>query len=240
MNEHPSASLTAIEAIVRRWAAAPDPDRLELTLLPEIERAIEPPLRPPLIAFDGRENFARGWPGWAIVVSIWGAADDPDGEPLLALIADPARSDYFTAIRGGGAWLNGSPLRVSTIARVEDALLAGSFPADRWTNRDNNSEEWNSFLVRAQSLRCSGSAALDLASVAAGRADGGWMQTVGREIAAAGRLLVQEAGGRVSNYRGVLDGVAAGEKIVASNGLIHERMLTIVMMGELAPRPGKR
>ncbi len=182
---------------------------------------------------DGTINFVHGWPRYCVSIGL----ADPSGAPLVGVIYNPTRDECFTAIRGGGAQRNGQPIHVSGVADVEHALLLSGFNAAKWTSPDNNSEEWTSFVVRTQSVLCTGSTALDLCDVAAGRADGCWQSGIHSWDVMAGLLLVQEAGGRVSNYRGLMEGVYAGERIVASNGLIHERMLTILMMGSMAPRP---
>ncbi len=182
---------------------------------------------------DGTTNFTHRLPHFAVSIGLAG----PEGTPVVGVVYNPSRDECFSAIKGGGAWLNGKPIHVSAVDQVEHALLIGGFPYDKWSSADNNSEEWNSFLLRTQGLLCSGSAALDLSYVAAGRVEGFWEPRLQPWDVMAGMLIVTEAGGRVSNYRGLMDGVYDGQRIVASNGLIHERMLTIIMMGSLAPRP---
>lgn len=185
---------------------------------------------------DGTTNFTHRLPHFAVSIGLAGA----DGAPVVGVVYNPSRDECFSAIKGGGAWLNGKSIHVSAVDQIEQALLVGGFPYDKWSSADNNSEEWNSFLLRTQGLLCSGSAALDLSYVAAGRVEGFWEPRLHPWDVMAGMLIVTEAGGRVSNYRGLMDGVYEGQRIVASNGLIHERMLTIIMMGSLAPRPAKR
>ncbi len=183
---------------------------------------------------DGTTNFTHHIPHYAVSIALTLA-----GEPTLGVIYDPSMDECFTAIKGGGAHLNGKPIHVSQIADMEQAMIISGFPYDKWTNPSNNSEEWNVFVLRTQGMLCTGSAALDLSYVAAGRAEGYFEAGLKPWDLMAGALLVQEAGGRISNYRGLMDGVYEGKQIVSSNTLVHERMLTILMMGTMAPRPNK-
>ncbi len=182
---------------------------------------------------DGTTNFAHGIPIFTVSIALAG----PDGLPLVGVVYDPNRDERFLAVRGRGVTLNGRPIHVSTVAALEQANLATGFPYDRWTNPDNNTEEWLNFLLRAQAVSRIGSAALELAYVAAGRLDGYWEQRVNPWDVMAGLLCVTEAGGRISDYHGQTEGVHQGREVVASNGLIHDRMLTVIILGEAAPRP---
>jgi myo-inositol-1(or 4)-monophosphatase len=185
---------------------------------------------------DGTTNFAHGMPNFCTSIGL----ADPDGKPLLGVIYDPCRDECYTAWRGGGAYLNHQRLQVSNIRDVAHALVISEFPYSKWTDPDNNADEWAQMLLRTQQSISSGAAALDLCYVAAGRVDAFWVQGCKAWDVCAGIVLVEEAGGRISNYRGTLDGVYAGTRIVATNGHIHERILTILMMGPMAPRPNSR
>jgi myo-inositol-1(or 4)-monophosphatase len=182
---------------------------------------------------DGTTNFAHGIPHFAVSMAMAGS----DGKPLIGLVYDPMRDECFRATRGQGATLNNKPLQVSTIPDMAQSLIATGFPYDRWTNPDNNTEEWLSFIVRTQGITRMGSAALDLCYVAAGRFDGYWEMRLNPWDVQAGLLCVEAAGGRISNYHGKIDGVYDGVEVVASNGLIHDRMLTVIVLGRDAPRP---
>jgi myo-inositol-1(or 4)-monophosphatase len=184
---------------------------------------------------DGTSNFAHGIPHFAVSIALAG----PDDRPLMGIVFDPNRGEMFRAIKGQGATLNGKPMRVSAIPDISQAAMVTGFPHDRWTNPDNNLEEFSSFLVRAQSVSRMGSAALNLCYVAAGRFDGFWEMRVNLWDIEAGLLLVTEAGGRLSDYHGREDLLYKAQQVVASNGLIHDRMLTIIVLGKDAPRPGK-
>lgn len=184
---------------------------------------------------DGTSNYSRGIPHYAVSIAL----ADADNVPLVGVVFDPTRGECFTATRGGGSRLNGQPIHVSRVANLERAIVTSGFPGDRWTNPDNNTEEWTHFVLRAQGTRRLGSAALDLCYVANGRLDAFWEPRINSWDVMAGLLLVTEAGGRVSNYRGALDKVYTGEEVLASNGLIHEEMMTVIILGASAPRPSK-
>jgi myo-inositol-1(or 4)-monophosphatase len=184
---------------------------------------------------DGTTNFAHGVPIFSVSIALAG----PDDQPLLGVVYDPTRNECFRAVRGQGAALNGQPLRVSDISDLSQAALVTGFPYDRWTNPDNNIDTFVSFLLRAQAVGRMGSAALNLCYVAAGRFDGYWERRINPWDVMAGLLCVQEAGGRISNFREQPDGVFQGREVVASNGLIHEQMLSVIVLGDAAPRPGR-
>jgi myo-inositol-1(or 4)-monophosphatase len=184
---------------------------------------------------DGTTNFAHGIPHFAVSLAL----AEPDGKPLLGIVYDPMRDECFRAVQGGGATLNGQPIHVSTVSDLSEAALATGFPYDRRTNPNNNIEEFSAFLLRTQSVSRLGSSALNLCYVAAGRFDGYWEMRINPWDILAGLLCVMEAGGRVSNYRGQLDGLYQGCEVVATNGLIHERLLTVIALGHDSPLPGE-
>ncbi|RME38112.1 MAG: inositol monophosphatase [Thermoflexia bacterium] len=171
---------------------------------------------------DGTNNFAHGFPHVAVSLALVA-----DGEPLVGIIYDPLRDETFAAVAGGGATLNGEPIHVSSVARLEDAFLATGFPYDRRTAPDNNVERMGHFVRRALGVRRAGAATLDLAYVACGRLDGFWEIRLAPWDVAAGTLLVREAGGRATDFDGT-PRCLSGQTIVASNGLIHEQMLEVV------------
>ncbi len=177
---------------------------------------------------DGTNNFAHGFPHVGISLALVA-----DGEPIVGVIYDPLRDETFAAVAGGGATLNGEPIRVSAVSRrvtprrrLEDAFLATGFPYDRRTAPDNNVERLGRFLRRSLGVRRAGAATLDLAYVACGRLDGFWEIRLAPWDVAAGILLVREAGGRVTAFDGVSTPLS-GATIVASNGLIHDQMLAV-------------
>jgi myo-inositol-1(or 4)-monophosphatase len=171
---------------------------------------------------DGTTNFAHGFPVFAVSMTL------RDAEHILVgIVYDPMRDECFTAIRGHGAMLNGRPIHVSTVPKMEQSLLATGFPYDRQTAEDNNTRALGVFIRRCQGIRRAGAAALDLAYVACGRLDGYWEMRVQPWDVGAGILLVREAGGEVTSYEG--DGrdaaILAAGKVAASNGLIQREIL---------------
>jgi len=145
-------------------------------------------------------------------------------ELLAGAIYDPVRDELFSAGKGLGATLNGSPIRASDAATLHRALVCTGFPYDVRDTPDNNLAEYGAFTRQNRSVRELGSAAITLAAVAAGRLDGYWELVLGPWDVAAGLLLVEEAGGRVTDLRGGPLNLAA-PRIVASNGRIHDAML---------------
>ena len=174
---------------------------------------------------DGTVNFASKLPHFCTSIAL----ATPDRQPLLGVIYDPTRRELFTAIHGGGAWLNGQPIRVTQTAELIDAVITSGFPYDKHTNPDNNLKEWAAFLVRIRGERRLGSAALDLSYVAAGRLDGYWEKDLKPWDAMAGMLIAREAGGMVTDYRGGSDPQRMDRgRYVASNGRLHAEMLKVL------------
>jgi myo-inositol-1(or 4)-monophosphatase len=176
---------------------------------------------------DGTTNYAHGLPIYSVGIGL-----EQEGRIVLGVVYDPSRDELFTAERGGGAWLNERRLAVSPTATLDTSLLVTGFPYDIRTNRDNNLKEYTAFSVRARAVRRLGSALLDLAYVAAGRFDAYWELSLSPWDVAAGGILVEEAGGRVTDLRGApLD--VDHPRLVASNGHIHDQVLTVLK--ELRP-----
>jgi myo-inositol-1(or 4)-monophosphatase len=171
---------------------------------------------------DGTVNFAHGYPFFSASVAL-----AVDGVAVAGAVYDPIKEELFTAERGGGAYRNGKRLRVSRTARLVDSLLVTGFPYDVHDDVDAKLEMFRRFMGVAQALRRDGSAALDLCYLAAGRIDGFFEERLHAWDMAAGNLMVEEAGGRVSRY----DGKALAlrnDEIVASNGELHEAMLGVL------------
>jgi myo-inositol-1(or 4)-monophosphatase len=173
---------------------------------------------------DGTTNFAHGLPVFCVSI----AREPAGGGPVdVGCVYAPALDLLFAARRGGGATCNGEPIHVSDESRIGRAMLATGFPYDRHTSDENNFAQFVAFQRRAQAVRRLGSAAIDLALVAAGTYDGYWEMKLKPWDMAAGALLVEEAGGCTSGWRGEafsVDRAAA----VASNGRIHEAMLEVI------------
>jgi myo-inositol-1(or 4)-monophosphatase len=171
---------------------------------------------------DGTTNFAHGIPFFCSSLAL-----EIEGEPVVAAIYDPTRRELYTAERGVGAWLNGEPLRVSATDELIDAVLCTGFPYSVVEERAEPVALFGRFLGVSRAVRRFGSAALDLAYVAAGRLDGFYEAALNRWDIAAGALLVQEAGGRVTAYRGDRFDSRSGE-ILASNGRLHDAMQAVI------------
>ena len=148
---------------------------------------------------------------------------DEDGTLVAAVIYDPLRDEMFTAERGQGAQLNGKPARVSRTPELAEALLATGFPS-RKRHASPNIHFYQEFTLRSHGVRRAGSAALDLAYVACGRMDAFWEFNLNPWDTAAGILLVEEAGGRVTDFAGRHFQLKS-EEILASNGFIHEELI---------------
>ena len=167
---------------------------------------------------DGTTNYAHRFPIYCVSVAV-----ETGGQVLAGAVYDPTRDEMFAARRGLGAALNGHRLRVSQEADLGAALLATGFGYDIRTNPRNNLKQFADLYRRARAVRRAGSAALDLCYVAAGRLDGYWELTIAVWDVAAGALLVEEAGGRMSRVDGGPYDIFCGEA-VASNGKIHNAL----------------
>jgi len=176
---------------------------------------------------DGTTNFAHGFPQFCVSMGLehrpQGLAADQDGTLAAAVIYDPTRDELFTAERGCGAVLNGRPMHVSKAPVLGEALVATGFPS-RKRHDSPNIHFYQEFTLRSHGVRRAGSAALDLAYVASGRMDAFWEFNLNPWDTAAGILLVQEAGGRVTNFAGGACELNSRE-VLASNGLLHTELL---------------
>lgn len=168
---------------------------------------------------DGTTNYAHGYPCFA--VSIAACAD---GTLLAGAVYDPMRDEMFTAQRGGGAFLNGTPVRVSTTDALSEALVATGFPYDMSGAGRQSLNQFVALALRSQEIRRAGSAALDLCAVACGRFDAYWEIGIDSWDIAAGALMVQEAGGRVTGFTGKPVDLTRRE-VLATNGTLHPQMI---------------
>ena len=173
---------------------------------------------------DGTTNYAHGYPVFCVSIAL-----ERHGEVVAGVVYDPMREELFTAERGGGAALNNRPIRVSKIDDLTQGILSTGFPYDIKTSKLTNLDHWANFAMNAQALRRDGAAALDLCYVACGRYDGFWELNLSPWDTAAGALIVSEAGGRVTDFGGGAFSNYEPE-IVASNGLIHGRMVEVLNM----------
>ena len=172
---------------------------------------------------DGTTNYAHGYPCFCVSIGL-----EHKGELVVGAVYDPTRDEMFAAEKGAGATLNGRRMRVSETEELKRALVCTGFPYNV-RERPDFMREWRNLTLHAHGVRRDGSAALDLAYVAAGRFDAFWEDGLNPWDMAAGALLVTEAGGRVTNYaNGPLD--IYQPPIVASNGLIHDSMLQVLRL----------
>ena len=170
---------------------------------------------------DGTTNFAHGVPHFAVSIGL-----EQHDLPLVGVVYDPLRDELFAAARGAGATRNGRPLRVSSTHELVRSLLATGF-SYRLDRRAEQAEIWQALIDQVQAIRQTGSSALNLSYIAAGRLDGYWERWISPWDVSAGVMIVLEAGGSVSDYRG---GPFRSEltEIVASNGILHGDLLTVI------------
>jgi myo-inositol-1(or 4)-monophosphatase len=174
---------------------------------------------------DGTTNYAHGYPFFCTSI-----AHEAKGEITCGVVYNPIFDELFFAAKGKGAYLNGRRLSVSRTDDMKQSLLVTGFPYDLNSNQHNNIDHFVAFLYQAQAVRRDGSAALNLSYVAAGRFDGFWELKLSPWDTAAGFLIVNEAGGKVTGFRGEPFDIFKG-RIVASNGLIHGHMLRVLNEG---------
>jgi myo-inositol-1(or 4)-monophosphatase len=171
---------------------------------------------------DGTTNFAHDFPQFAISLGL-----ARGHELILGIVHDPLRNETFFASHGAGATLNGEPIQVSTVTDLDRALLGTGFPYDRREHAEFYLGFVGDFMHRAQGIRRTGSAALDLCYVACGRLDGMWEWKLSPWDIAAGTCIVREAGGAVSSFLGApLD--LFGTQTLASNGFVHSAMVEVL------------
>lgn len=172
---------------------------------------------------DGTTNYAHGYPIFCVSIGL-----EHEGRVLLGVVYDPTRDELFAAERGQGATLNGRDIRVSPAADLNRALVCTGFPYDV-RGRDNFARHFSNLILHAQSVRRDGAAALDLAYVACGRFDAFYEDGLRPWDVAAGLVLVEEAGGRVTKYDASPADIYS-PPIAASNGLVHDSLLRVLQM----------
>jgi myo-inositol-1(or 4)-monophosphatase len=186
---------------------------------------------------DGTTNFAHGFPVFCVSMAV-----EHEGGRIAAVIYDPTRDELFTAEKGKGARLNGQPIHVSPIATLAECLVATGFPSHK-RHKNPNIFFYHQITLRTHGVRRAGSAALDLCCVASGRFDGFWEFNLNPWDTAAGVLIVEEAGGKVTDFSGCPFQLDSRETL-ASNGLVHpalEAEFRRIFSGTgLAPLPDLR
>jgi myo-inositol-1(or 4)-monophosphatase len=167
---------------------------------------------------DGTTNFAHGYPVFCVSLAV-----ERRGKRIAGVIYDPTRDEMFTAELGGGVRLNGAGIRVSTTANLGECLIGTGFPSQK-RHKNPNIYFYHQLTLRTHGVRRAGSAALDLCNVASGRYDGFWEFNLNPWDTAAGVLMVEEAGGKVTDFSGGEFQIASRET-VATNGLVHDVLL---------------
>jgi myo-inositol-1(or 4)-monophosphatase len=172
---------------------------------------------------DGTVNYAHGIPIFCVSIAY-----AFDGQVTLGVVYDPMRDEMFSAGRGSGATLNGRPLACSHTQELARSLLVTGFPYDAWNTEHDNFANFVRFSKQTMGVRRLGSAALDLCYVAAGRFDGFWELALHSWDVAAGGLIAEEAGARVTNVRDGPDYLTPPQSVVAANPAIHAEILRVL------------
>ena len=210
----------ASEAYLRRRIAETFPDH---EILGEEEGLAKSgsPYRWIVDPLDGTTNYAHDFPYFCVSVAL-----AHEHRVIAGAVFNPVSCDLYSAARGEGATLNGHPIHVSSVDQLAQSLLSTGFPYDV-IHKGTNVPHFEHFLYRCQAVRRAGSAALDLCMVASGRYDGFWEAGLSAWDVAAGSLMVEEAGGRMSNYRGGTFDLYERE-MLATNGSLHSAMMAVL------------
>ena len=171
---------------------------------------------------DGTTNFAHQYPFFCVSVGF-----EQAGKILCGAVYDPCRDEMFSAARGEGSFMNGQPLHVSDMNKLGSSLILTGFPYGVRQKMKAAMGQFEAFLFESQAVRRGGSAALDLCYIAVGRCDGFWEMDLHPWDTAAGVVILEEAGGRVSDFAGNAFSIY-GKQIVASNGRIQEEMVDVL------------
>jgi len=184
-----------------------------------------PPLNSPPVwvvdPLDGTTNYVHDVPAYCVSIGLWA-----EGKPVVGVILDPRQNELFTAAAGHGAFLNGEPIRVSTTVAVRDSLISTGFPAD-YDAQLRNLDAWKKVSYHSQALRRTGSTALNLAYIAAGRFDAYWAFDNYAWDVLGGACLILEAGGAISTVDGKPFDPFRMD-VCASNGLVQNELLDIL------------
>jgi myo-inositol-1(or 4)-monophosphatase len=175
---------------------------------------------------DGTSNYSHGLPIFSVSIAY-----AHENQVQIGVIFDPMQDECFSAKRGKGAFMNERPLHVSDTSDLNRSLLVTGFPYDIRSAQETNLEHFSYFTLHSQAVRRLGSAALDLAYVAAGRLDGYWEISIHPWDIAAGSLLVEEAGGTVTNLQGESDYFKPPYALVAATPRIHDQILSGMQNG---------
>jgi myo-inositol-1(or 4)-monophosphatase len=175
---------------------------------------------------DGTNNYAHGFPFFSVSIGLL-----HEGAPLIGVVFDPLREQFFTAERGSGAFCNERRLQVSATPRMEASLVSTGFPYNFGTTPQNNLRQFERVQSRTQGVRRAGSAALDLCYVAAGWLDAHWELRLNPWDSAAGAILIEEAGGTITDWEGN-PWTPFAPTMLATNGRIHTELLEVLQKTE--------
>lgn len=171
---------------------------------------------------DGTTNFLHNLPVFSVSVALREAE-----QIVVGIVYEVNRDECFQAWRGGGAHLNGDPIQVGSTDTVAQALVGTGFPVDNFSRLVPHLKATSHFIQHSRGVRRMGSAATDLAYVACGRFDAFYEYNLNPWDLAAGALLVEEAGGKISDFSGG-DNYVFGKELLATNGKIHDQVLTVI------------
>lgn len=169
---------------------------------------------------DGTTNFVHGIPHYCISIALL-----HEGKPVVGVVYDVAANDLFTAVKGQGSTLNNKKITVSVQADIQQCLIGTGFPVNRFDRLENYLKVLRKVITETRGVRRIGTAALDLCYVASGRFEAFYEIALNIWDVAAGVLIVQEAGGKITDFKGE-DNYLEGGEILASNGKIHAAMLS--------------
>ena len=172
---------------------------------------------------DGTTNFAHGYPVFCVSLALEHRSPTDPSKRVAAVVYDPTRDELFTAEAGKGAKLNGDPIHVSKAAQLNECLVATGFPSHK-RHKNPNIHFYHQITLRTHGVRRAGSAALDLCNVACGRFDGFWEFNLNPWDTAAGALIIEEAGGKVTRFDGSPFQIDSRETL-GSNGLVHDALV---------------
>jgi myo-inositol-1(or 4)-monophosphatase len=171
---------------------------------------------------DGTTNFAHGFPFFAVSIAL-----EKKGKVVLGVVYDPIHEELFTAVNGKGAYLNKRKIHVSGQKKINKSFLATGFSYSFKKKKENNINNFAKFIMASLAVRRAGAAAIDLCYVACGRFDGFWELDLKPGATAAGALIIQEAGGKVTHFDGTPFNNYSNN-ILASNGVIHSQMQRVL------------
>lgn len=175
---------------------------------------------------DGTVNYSHGFPSYCVSIGL-----EKEGEPELGVIYSPCLDELFIAEKGKGANLNSKPIAVSTVDSIKKSLLITGFAYDVSRAENDNLDHFRNFVKESQAVRRTGSAALDMCYMAMGRAEGFWELNLRPWDVAAARLIITEAGGKVTRFDGSRFRLEDRE-ILATNGKVHQAMIDVLMRGQ--------